>query len=119
MRETFALIVYVLKTKSLEQAIDWNNEVDQGLSSALFTKNIGSTFKWITVNGSDCGIVNINTSPSGKLTRVVATGGESKSQLNFQALKSEELSEVKSTLVAAGKVDLTHGNNTAVDRPSP
>lgn len=65
MRETFAPIVYVLKAKSLEQAIEWNNEVDQGLSSALFTKNIGSTFKWISENGSDCGIVNINTSPSG------------------------------------------------------
>lgn len=66
MRETFAPIVYALKTKSLEQAIEWNNEVDQGLSSALFTNNIGATFKWITENGSDCGIVNINTSPSGK-----------------------------------------------------
>jgi len=65
LRETFAPIVYVLKAKSLEQAIEWNNEVDQGLSSALFTNNIGSTFKWITENGSDCGIVNINTSPSG------------------------------------------------------
>jgi len=65
-RETFAPIVYVLKVKNLEQAIEWNNEVDQGLSSALFTKNLGSTFKWITENGSDCGIVNINTSPSGK-----------------------------------------------------
>lgn len=67
MRETFAPIVYALKTKSLEQAIEWNNEVDQGLSSALFTNNIGATFKWITENGSDCGIVNINTSPSGKI----------------------------------------------------
>lgn len=67
MRETFAPIVYALKTKSLEQAIEWNNEVDQGLSSALFTNNIGATFKWITENGSDCGIVNINTSPSGEI----------------------------------------------------
>lgn len=66
LRETFAPIVYVLKTKSLEQAIEWNNEVDQGLSSALFTNNIGSMFNWITENGSDCGIVNINTSPSGE-----------------------------------------------------
>jgi aldehyde dehydrogenase family 7 member A1 len=65
-KETFAPIVYVLKAKNLEQAIEWNNEVDQGLSSALFTNNIGSAFKWITENGSDCGIVNINTSPSGK-----------------------------------------------------
>lgn len=64
-RETFAPIVYLLKAKSLEEAIEWNNEVDQGLSSALFTKNVGSTFEWICENGSDCGIVNINTSPSG------------------------------------------------------
>jgi aldehyde dehydrogenase family 7 protein A1 len=65
-KETFAPIVYVLKIKNLEQAIDWNNEVDHGLSSALFTKNLGSTFKWITENGSDCGITNVNTSPSGR-----------------------------------------------------
>lgn len=64
-RETFAPIVYVLKAKSLDEAIEWNNEVDHGLSSALFTKNVGSTFQWICENGSDCGIVNINTSPSG------------------------------------------------------
>lgn len=44
-RETFAPIVYVLKAKDLDQAIQWNNEVDHGLSSALFTSNIGSTFK--------------------------------------------------------------------------
>jgi len=64
-RETFAPIVYILKARNLEEAIEWNNEVDQGLSSALFTKNISSSFQWICENGSDCGIVNINTSPSG------------------------------------------------------
>uniref|UniRef100_A0A182VV50 aldehyde dehydrogenase (NAD(+)) n=1 Tax=Anopheles minimus TaxID=112268 RepID=A0A182VV50_9DIPT len=64
-RETFAPIVYVFKTKNLKEAISWNNEVDQGLSSSLFTNNIQSAFQWIGENGSDCGIVNINTSPSG------------------------------------------------------
>lgn len=44
-RETFAPIVYVLKAKSLDEAIQWNNEVDQGLSSALFTKNVSSVFQ--------------------------------------------------------------------------
>lgn len=44
-KETFAPIVYVLKTKSLDEAIQWNNEVDQGLSSALFTKNVSSVFQ--------------------------------------------------------------------------
>lgn len=44
-KETFAPIVYVLKAKDLNEAIQWNNEVDQGLSSALFTKNISSVFQ--------------------------------------------------------------------------
>lgn len=45
MKETFAPIVYVLKTKSLDEAIEWNNEVDQGLSSAIFTRDISSVFQ--------------------------------------------------------------------------
>jgi aldehyde dehydrogenase family 7 protein A1 len=45
LRETFAPIVYVLKCKSLEEGIEWNNEVEQGLTSSLFTKNIGNVFK--------------------------------------------------------------------------
>lgn len=44
-RETFAPIVYILKAESLNQAIEWNNEVKQGLSSALFSTNISSVFK--------------------------------------------------------------------------
>uniref|UniRef100_A0A034WSV7 aldehyde dehydrogenase (NAD(+)) n=1 Tax=Bactrocera dorsalis TaxID=27457 RepID=A0A034WSV7_BACDO len=64
-RETFAPIVYILKAKSIEEAIEWNNEVDQGLSSAIFTENISNAFKWIGAQGSDCGIVNINTTTNG------------------------------------------------------
>lgn len=45
MKETFAPIVYVLKTKNLDEAIEWNNEVDQGLSSAIFTKDLTSVFQ--------------------------------------------------------------------------
>ena len=47
LRETFAPIVYLLKTKSLDEAIEWNNEVEQGLSSSLFTKDLGKVFKVI------------------------------------------------------------------------
>lgn len=43
--ETFAPIVYILEVNSLEEAIDINNGVDQGLSSSLFTKNIGNIFQ--------------------------------------------------------------------------
>lgn len=44
-KETFAPIVYILKAENLDQAIEWNNEVNQGLSSALFSTNLSSVFK--------------------------------------------------------------------------
>ncbi|KFM61509.1 Alpha-aminoadipic semialdehyde dehydrogenase, partial [Stegodyphus mimosarum] len=64
-RETFAPIVYVLKTSSVDEAIKWNNEVKQGLSSSIFTQNLGNVFKWLGPKGSDCGIVNVNIPTSG------------------------------------------------------
>ncbi|XP_048517595.1 alpha-aminoadipic semialdehyde dehydrogenase [Dendroctonus ponderosae] len=63
--ECFAPILYVLKASSVEQAIGWNNEVPQGLSSSIFTQNISSIFKWIGPKGSDCGLVNVNIPTSG------------------------------------------------------
>ncbi|KAF0300566.1 Alpha-aminoadipic semialdehyde dehydrogenase [Amphibalanus amphitrite] len=64
-KETFAPIVYVLKTSSMDEAIRWNNEVKQGLSSSIFTQNLGTIFKWLGPKGSDCGIVNVNIPTSG------------------------------------------------------
>ena len=46
-KETFVPILYVLKFKDLSEAVQWNNEVDQGLTSSLFTQNIESIFKWM------------------------------------------------------------------------
>jgi aldehyde dehydrogenase family 7 protein A1 len=63
--ETFAPIVYVFKIKDLDEAIKYNNSVPQGLSSSLFTNDIGNYFKWIGPNGSDCGLVNCNIGSSG------------------------------------------------------
>jgi aldehyde dehydrogenase family 7 protein A1 len=63
--ETFAPILYVLKTKNLDEAIKWNNEVKQGLSSSLFSQDVGNLFKWIGPKGSDCGLVNVNIPTSG------------------------------------------------------
>nr|XP_022900431.1 alpha-aminoadipic semialdehyde dehydrogenase [Onthophagus taurus] len=63
--ECFAPIVYVLESESVEEAIKWNNEVPQGLSSSIFTQSIGNIFKWIGPKGSDCGIVNVNIPTSG------------------------------------------------------
>ena len=63
--ETFAPILYILKCKDLDEAIAWNNEVEQGLSSSLFTTNMQNLFKWIGPKGSDCGLVNLNIPTSG------------------------------------------------------
>lgn len=63
--EIFAPIVYVFKFKTLDEAIKINNEVPQGLSSSLFTKNLQNMFKWIGPLGNDCGIVNTNIGTSG------------------------------------------------------
>jgi len=63
--ECFAPIVYVLQADSVKEAISWNNEVSQGLSSSIFTQSIGNIFEWIGPKGSDCGIVNVNIPTSG------------------------------------------------------
>ena len=63
--EIFAPILYVFRFKTLDEGIAWNNEVPQGLSSTIFTKNIQNYFRWIGPLGSDCGIVNCNIGTSG------------------------------------------------------
>jgi len=65
MKETFAPIVYALKASSIDDAIAINNSVEQGLSSSVFTENIGNIFKWLGPKGSDCGIVNVNIPTNG------------------------------------------------------
>uniref|UniRef100_A0A8C9UQT2 aldehyde dehydrogenase (NAD(+)) n=1 Tax=Spermophilus dauricus TaxID=99837 RepID=A0A8C9UQT2_SPEDA len=63
--ETFAPILYVFKFKTEEEVFAWNNEVKQGLSSSIFTKDLGRIFRWLGPKGSDCGIVNVNIPTSG------------------------------------------------------
>jgi len=63
--ELFCPILYIITCKNLEEAIEYNNEVPQGLSSSMFTNNQMNVFEWIGPNGSDCGIVNINIGTSG------------------------------------------------------
>lgn len=45
--ETFAPILYVLKCSSVEEGVQWNNEVDQGLTSSLFTQSVDKVFQWM------------------------------------------------------------------------
>jgi aldehyde dehydrogenase (NAD+) len=63
--ETFAPILYVMKYKNLRDAIDMQNAVPQGLSSALFTNNLREAELFLSAQGSDCGIANVNIGTSG------------------------------------------------------
>jgi aldehyde dehydrogenase family 7 protein A1 len=58
-KETFAPILNVAVFDEVEQAIEWNNSVPQGLSSSLWTRDIRNIGKWVGPAGSDCGIVNV------------------------------------------------------------
>ena len=63
--ETFAPILYLIKYKSLDEAIALQNAVPQGLSSAIMTTNLREAERFLSVNGSDCGIANVNIGTSG------------------------------------------------------
>jgi aldehyde dehydrogenase (NAD+) len=64
-RETFAPILYVIRYRTLDEAIAINNDVPQGLSSALFTERLRHAERFLSAAGSDCGIANINIGTSG------------------------------------------------------
>jgi len=63
--ETFAPILYVMRYSSLDQAIQWHNDVPQGLSSAIFTNHLKHAEQFLSAVGSDCGIANVNIGTSG------------------------------------------------------
>jgi len=63
--ETFAPILYLIEFDTLEEAIAINNDVPQGLSSAIFTTNLISAETFLSHRGSDCGIANVNIGTSG------------------------------------------------------
>ncbi|MCW9016916.1 MAG: aldehyde dehydrogenase family protein, partial [Kangiellaceae bacterium] len=63
--ETFAPILYIMTFKTIEEAIELNNGVRQGLSSAMFSQNISNAEKFLSYAGSDCGIANVNIGTSG------------------------------------------------------
>ncbi|GAA6163038.1 aldehyde dehydrogenase family protein [Pelagimonas sp. KU-00592-HH] len=63
--ETFAPILYVVKYTDLDQAIEMQNDVPQGLSSCIFSTDVRETEYFLSAAGSDCGIANVNIGPSG------------------------------------------------------
>ena len=63
--ETFAPILYVIKYSSLQDAINIQNDVPQGLSSSIMTTKISEAEEFLSSSGSDCGIANVNIGTSG------------------------------------------------------
>ena len=63
--ETFAPLLYLIKYSTIEEAIEIHNDVPQGLSSSMFSTNLLETEKFLSHEGSDCGIANINIGTSG------------------------------------------------------
>jgi aldehyde dehydrogenase (NAD+) len=65
VEETFAPILYVVRYRELEEAIALQNAVAQGLSSSIFTTDLREAERFLSADGSDCGIANVNLGPSG------------------------------------------------------
>jgi aldehyde dehydrogenase (NAD+) len=63
--ETFAPILYLMPFHTLREAVDGNNAVPQGLSSAIFTNDLRKAEMFLSATGSDCGIANVNIGTSG------------------------------------------------------
>jgi len=63
--ETFAPILYIMPYENLEEAIETQNDVPQGLSSAIFTSDVREAELFMSPAGSDCGIANVNIGTSG------------------------------------------------------
>ena len=63
--ETFAPVLYLFTYSDLGEAIARQNEVDQGLSSAIFTDSMRNAETFLSHKGSDCGIANVNIGTSG------------------------------------------------------
>jgi aldehyde dehydrogenase (NAD+) len=63
--ETFGPLLYLLPYKTLDEAIEMQNGVVQGLSSAIFTNNLQNAEYYLSQSGSDCGIANVNIGTSG------------------------------------------------------
>jgi aldehyde dehydrogenase (NAD+) len=63
--ETFAPILYLYEVRDLDEAMKLHNSVDQGLSSAIFTDSVRAAERFLSADGSDCGIANVNIGTSG------------------------------------------------------
>jgi len=64
-RETFGPLLYLIRYRDLDEAIEIHNDVPQGLSSAIFTTSLRNAERFLAATGSDCGFANVNIGTSG------------------------------------------------------
>ena len=64
-RETFAPVLFVMKYHDFDEAIEMHNIVAHGLASSIFTNDLREAERFLSSQGSDCGIANVNIGPSG------------------------------------------------------
>jgi len=64
-RETFAPILYAMKYRDFDEALHMQNDVSHGLASSIFTTDLREAERFLSAEGSDCGIANVNIGPSG------------------------------------------------------
>ncbi|KAF5355393.1 hypothetical protein D9757_012547 [Collybiopsis confluens] len=107
--ETFAPVLNVAVFDELEEAIEWNNSVPQGLSSSLWTRDMRNVGKWIGPGGSDAGIVNVNAGTSG--AEIGASFGGNKST----GCNDDPLQPV----TGAENLEAMHGGNTCAGAHAP
>ena len=65
LEETFAPILYVMRYSDFDEALELHNAVTAGLSSSIFTRDIRESERFLSAEGSDCGIANVNIGTSG------------------------------------------------------
>jgi aldehyde dehydrogenase (NAD+) len=117
-QETFAPILYFLVYDGdIRQAIAMNNDVPQGLSSALFTENFSEAMIWVSASGSKCGIANINTSCSGAEIGVPFGGeGETGGGRESGGLSYTGYVWSQSSVLNYGRIQLAQGLNFGVKK---
>ena len=111
--EVFVPILYAMKYKTIDEAIELNNGVEQGLSSSLFTLNLRHANKWLSAVGADSGIVNVNV-PTNGAEIGGAFGGEKSTgggrESGSDAWK-QYMRRVTSTINYSDKMPLAQGIN--------
>lgn len=114
--ETFAPILYVLAYDDFEEAIALNNDVPQGLSSSLFTRDQAESEIYLSAQGSDCGIVNVNIGTSGAEIGG-AFGGEKETgggrESGFDAWRAY-MRQATNTINYSGELPLAQGVDFSV-----